>query len=382
LNVKRKLLFISGTRADYGKIKALLLATSKQPNFECHIYVTGMHLAPIYGHTYYEIIKDGYENIHKCDIDTWNLPTDIALAHNITSLSKQVKLINPDLIIVHGDRLEALAGAIVGAFNNIRVVHIEGGEVSGTIDESIRHAVSKLAHFHFVANTEAYQRLLQLGENKETIFVIGSPDVDIMLSETLPSLDDAKEYYNITCGDYGILIYHPVTTELDTLHKDINEIIEGLVISNYSMVVIYPNNDPGTDIILDEYKKFDRSRKKFFVYPSIRFEYFLTLLKNTEFIIGNSSTSIHEASVYGVPAIDIGSRQSGRYDTLVYRNMQHIDADRSQVLDAIRKISAHRYCSRLHGFGNSAKAFVEVINTDSFWAIPIQKKFKDLEPVR
>lgn len=172
---------------------------------------------------------------------------DVALAENIIQFSKYVKDIKPDLILVHGDRLEALAGAIVGAFNNIYVAHIEGGEISGTIDESIRHAISKLSHFHFVSSERLKERLIQMEENKSNIYITGSPDIDIMLSDKLPLLEDVKKYYNIEYDNYAILVYHPVTTELADIKSNTKILLETLENTKDNFIVIFPNNDPGND---------------------------------------------------------------------------------------------------------------------------------------
>ena len=144
---------------------------------------------------------------------------DLALANTIQGLGHYVREFSADLIVVHGDRIEALAGATVGALHNILVAHIEGGEVSGTVDELLRHAISKLSHLHFVANQESRNRLMQMGEQPDAVFVIGSPDIDVMLSGSLPSLNEVKSHYEIPFDDYCIFIYHPVTTELAGLEE-------------------------------------------------------------------------------------------------------------------------------------------------------------------
>ena len=180
----KKIVFITGTRADYGKIKSLIDELEYDPNYEVYIFVTGMHLQKKYGYTYEEIASKNYSNLYTF-INTKNESSmDITLASTIDGFSNYIKnVVNPDLIIVHGDRLESLACAIVGSFNNILVAHIEGGELSGTIDESIRHSISKLSHVHFVTSDKAKKRLLQLGENSKNIHVIGSPDIDLMISK-------------------------------------------------------------------------------------------------------------------------------------------------------------------------------------------------------
>ncbi|RKJ17522.1 UDP-N-acetylglucosamine 2-epimerase (hydrolyzing), partial [Butyricicoccus sp. 1XD8-22] len=185
----KKIVFLTGTRADYGKIKSLINKVWEDSSFELYLFVTGMHMLSRYGSTWREIEKDGFKNVYHFINQSQNTPMDIALSDTISGLSNYIAEINPDLIVVHGDRLEALAGAIVGAFNNIRVVHIEGGEVSGTIDESIRHAITKFAHIHMVSNDESKKRIIQMGEAEKNIFVIGSPDIDIMYSNKLPSIE-------------------------------------------------------------------------------------------------------------------------------------------------------------------------------------------------
>ena len=186
----KKIVFLTGTRADFGKLKPLIDKVSNSQMFESFIFATGMHTLSKYGSTYNEIEKYDYHNIFVFMNQTHTTDADIILANTITGFSNFVKEISPDLIIIHGDRIEALAGAIVDSFNNILVAHVEGGELSGTIDESIRHTITKLSHLHFVANADAKRLILQLGESKNNIFVIGSPDIDIMKSNKLPSITE------------------------------------------------------------------------------------------------------------------------------------------------------------------------------------------------
>ena len=373
---KKRIVFITGTRADYGKIKSLIKELSNNSNFEVFVFVCGMHLLEKFGSTYEEVLKDNYKNTYIAYglLPTHNTSTN--LGNTIIHLSGYVENIKPEMIIVHGDRIEALAGAIVGALHNILVGHIEGGEISGTIDESIRHAVSKFSHLHFVCNNEAKSRLKQLGEDEKHIYVIGSPDIDVMLSSNLPDINSVKKHYNIPYDKYGILMYHPVTTEYNKLSINVKTLVDAIIESRKNYVVVYPNNDLGFEIILNEYQRFNNiDRVK--IFPSLRFEYFLTLLKNAKFIIGNSSAGIRESGIYGIPAIDIGTRQSGRYSLEKSKNIQHVPEDIKSILEAIDKINQYKTTEYMFGTGNSTEEFLNIMDNIDFNNINIQKNFVD-----
>ena len=301
---------------------------------------------------------------------------DHVLAKSILGLSDYVREIDPDMIIVHGDRVEALAGATVGALNNVLTGHIEGGEVSGTIDELIRHAVTKLSHTHFVANNEAQKRLLQLGEKPEATYIIGSPDIDVMNSNSLPSLADVKKRYEINYDNYGVVIFHPVTTELEDLKIHIQVLVDALMQSNKNYVVIYPNNDNGSEIIFDA---FDRmiGNENFRIFPSMRFEHFLQLLKNADFMIGNSSAGVREAPHFGVPTINLGTRQNNRVSL---PSIINVNFDLVSLSQAILNVNKNKHAqTTIFGDGNSAEKFYNILNDKEFWDIPKQKFFVDLD---
>lgn len=373
----KKIVFLTGTRADYGKIKALMNQVDNSLQLDLFIFVTGMHMLSKYGSTYKEIEKDGFQNIHKFMNQQSGSKMDITLSNTITGFSNYISEVNPDLIVVHGDRIEALAGSIVGALNNIKVAHIEGGEVSGTIDESLRHSITKLSHIHFVANEEAKIRVNQLGESLDNIYVIGSPDIDIMFSEELPGLQKAKEHYDIDFESYGILMYHPVTTELENQKADVQEIIKAVIDSQKNYIVIFPNNDEGSSQILEAYDSFENN-ENIKIFPSLRFEYFLTLLKNSELIIGNSSAGVREAPYYGVPSIDIGNRQKGRYKTL-NSTIINVSNNYIDIIEAIENISkSYKTAQADFGHGESAQKFVSILEQNQIWDKQIQKQFQDL----
>ena len=375
--VKKKILFLTGTRADFGKLKPLIQILENRNRFEYYILATGMHLQKQYGYTYIEIEKCGFKNISSFENHTAASTMDLTLAKSIEGISAAVKDLNPDMIVIHGDRVETLAGAIVGSLNNILVAHIEGGELSGTVDELIRHSVSKLSHIHFVANEAAKKRLIQMGELASSIYVIGSPDIDTMFSEKLPDLHTVKQYYEINFQEYAIAMFHPVTTEFNKIKDHAKNFVNALLQSNRNYVLIYPNNDLGSDEIMSEIIKL-KNKDRFRIIPSLRFEYFLSLLKEAEFMIGNSSAGVREAPYYKVPSINIGSRQKNRTTDSQIINCGYSE---TEILEAISNIKTLKYRSEKNDFGDgqSAKKFLITLNSKEVWETEHQKQFRDLD---
>lgn len=372
----KKILFLTGTRADFGKIKSLILILDNHQEFEVFVFVTGMHLQKEYGYTLIEIERCNFKNIHAFQNHTHETTMDLTLAKTIEGFSSYCKKINPDLIVIHGDRVETLAGAIVGSLNNILVAHIEGGELSGTVDELIRHSVTKLSHIHFVSNDEAAKRLLQMGEIKSSIFTIGSPDIDIMFSNDLPTLEIVKNYYQIDFNQYAIVMFHPVTTEDKHMKQYADDFVSSLLGFDENFVVIFPNNDFGSKNILEAYHKIGEN-KRFRIFPSLRFEYFLVLLKNAKFIIGNSSAGIREAPYYGIPVINIGTRQQNR---TLNTNIINVDYQKENIDNALQSAGSNKIKIVVNDFGdgNSTELFLSLLLTSDIWKINQQKQFREI----
>jgi len=375
----KKLVFITGTRADFGKIKILIKTMQDSDKFDTHVFATGMHMLKKYGLTINEVYKSGIENIFPFlnQDDACGSQMDYILANTINGFGRYVREYKPDMIVVHGDRIESLSAAIVGALNNIPVSHIEGGELSGTIDEHIRHAISKLSHVHFTSNINASNRLIQMGENKESIYLVGSPEIDVMLSEDLPELGEVLEYYDIFYKKYSILLYHSVTTEGGNISKYSKNIVDAVIESGEKFIVLYPNNDTGSNYIFDEYSRLENN-DNFKLLPSIRFEGFLTLLKGANMIVGNSSSGVREAPVYGIPTINIGSRQHNRCQ---HESIINVVEDSALICNSIKDhMHGKKYKKALiFGDGNSSEKFLEILSDDLFWDVSIQKVFNTLQ---
>jgi UDP-N-acetylglucosamine 2-epimerase (hydrolysing) len=374
--MKKKVLFLTGTRADFGKLKSLIRILSDSKYFHVEIFATGMHMDQHYGYTVVEIEKSGFSNIFKFINYESETSMELVLAKTIEGLSQYVKQNKPDLIILHGDRVEALAGAIVGSLNNILVAHVEGGEVSGTVDELLRHAISKLSHLHFVANESAERRLIQMGEDGKYVFQIGSPDIDVMLSPDLPSLPEVLNYYSIPFDDYGILAFHPVTTEVGDLTKYSQNIVDAIRTIDLNIVGIYPNNDWGSHFIRETFTTGFKGLERIVFFPSIRFEYFVVLLKNARTIIGNSSAGVREAPFLGIPSVNIGSRQHRRSDAASIISSSY---QLAEIKSAIRKALSMTKLPSVQQFGrgNSDKKFIELLSSNTIWDTPRQKFFQD-----
>ncbi|WP_375241413.1 UDP-N-acetylglucosamine 2-epimerase, partial [Polaribacter sp.] len=263
------------------------------------------------------------------------------------------------------------------SFKNILVAHVEGGEISGTIDELIRHSVSKLSHLHLVSNEEAKKRLIQMGELESSIYIIGSPDLDLMNPSNLPSLEMVKEYYEIPFESYAIVMFHPVTTDYKNIKESVKALVDALLKSDENYVVIYPNNDLGTEEILAEYNRL-KDNSRFKIYPSLRFEYFLRLLKETKFIIGNSSAGVREAPYYKVPTIDIGTRQHNRGQANSIMNVAYNSKEILSVINNIQSKKQEIIDVTEFGEGNSNELFLLLLMSDVIWQVNCQKQFQDL----
>jgi UDP-N-acetylglucosamine 2-epimerase (hydrolysing) len=373
---QKRILFVTGTRADFGKLKPLIQRVKDSEEFTYSIFATGMHMLARYGSTVIEITQAGFENLFPFINQDGSVSSqmDLVLANTIHGLGHYIREFAPDLIVTHGDRVETLGAAISGNLNHVLVAHVEGGEVSGTVDDLLRHSVTKLAHVHFVSNHQARKRLIQMGEADDTIFVIGSPDIDVMLSDHLPSLASVRERYEIPFDSYAVVLYHPVTTELPFLRRHVDEVLTGLESAVLNYVIIYPNNDTGSEIILEGLNRLQGRPFVRFI-PSMRFEYFLTLLKHARAIIGNSSAGIREAPVYGIPTVNVGTRQMNRFH---YSSIVNVPEDAAALSAALANLPDAAVPSQHFGTGQSASRFMEELRRPAFWKAPRQKQFRDL----
>ncbi|PUE51476.1 UDP-N-acetylglucosamine 2-epimerase (hydrolyzing) [Limnohabitans sp. 2KL-17] len=365
----KKLLFVTGTRADFGKLEPLAHA-AQQAGFEIGFFITGMHMMGRYGETRLEVKRfagaEFFEFVNQREGDA----LEFILSKTILGFSDFVHEHRPDLVIIHGDRVEALAASIVCAMRYIRSAHIEGGEVSGTIDESIRHCNTKLCATHFVSSEAARQRVLALGEAPDRVYNIGSPELDTHARPSGVTIEEVKTRYAIPFDDYGIVIFHPVTSEADTIGAQAKSLFACLEASGKNFVVIAPNNDPGTDEIFATLEQLPSER--FRIIPSMRFNYFSELMKNAAVMVGNSSAGVREAPFLGLPSLDVGTRQNNRAQSM------SVTACCAHETQAIIKFLSNQWGVRsamnnAYGKGLASVQFVHAVSSFVFWQIGFQK---------
>jgi UDP-N-acetylglucosamine 2-epimerase (hydrolysing) len=369
----RSLLFVTGTRADFGKLEPLAIA-ARDAGFVVGFFVTGMHMLDRYGLTKNEVHRLSGVRVHEFLNQRPGDPQDIILAKTVIGFSDYITEHRPDLVIVHGDRVEALATALVAATNYVRSAHIEGGEVSGTIDEVFRHCNTKLASHHFVSSDAAGERVKALGEPADRIHVIGSPELDFHAGHSGVSIDAVLARYAIPFADYGVCVFHPVTSEANTMGRQAEAFFNALAASGRNFVVISPNNDPGSDAIFAALR--DLPADRFRVLPSMRFSHFSELMKNANAMVGNSSAGVREAPFLGIPSLDIGTRQTNRADA------PSITTAAAEDAASIARFLRHDWGKSFprheaFGAGHAAERFVAVLNDPAFWDGALQKKFHD-----
>lgn len=368
----KTILFVTGTRADFGKLEPLANAAIAA-GFSVHFFVTGMHLMKKYGSTFSEVRKvqgaEFYDYVNQREGDS----LDSILAKTIVGFSDFISENPPDLVVIHGDRIEATAVSLVCATNYIYSAHIEGGEVSGTIDESLRHCNTKLCSTHFVSSEVAAERVNRLGEPESRIYVIGSPELDSHSNASGVDIAEVKTRYDIRFDEYGIVIFHPVTSERDTIADQAASLYRCLEASGRSFVVIAPNNDPGSASLFEILGRLPSER--FRIIPSMRFNYFSELMKNASIIVGNSSVGVREAPFLGVSSINTGSRQNNRSDSDSIVNVCPFDTQKIyDLLDS--SFWGQRHASSVgFGDGRSSERFANILLTKEFWEHPAQKSF-------
>lgn len=390
---KRKIAVFTGNRAEYGLMYPVLKAIALHPKLEYFLLVSGAHLQEDFGCTVGEIEKDGFQVYAKVKLtmeEDTVFSTAQAIGSGILSLSRILDNLKPDFLVVYADRFEGFSAVIAGTQMNIPTAHIEGGDLTegGMLDDSVRHAMTKLAHLHFSTNEQAAERIRLLGEEPWRIYNVGLPSIDLIAAGHFMTPTELYDKYGIT-PDKPIVIFtqHPVSTEFEKADEQVKPSLEAMRIlaeEDCQVIITYPNNDAGGRRIIKEIEKLKEERiKNIQIYKSVgRYDYhgILNLCgKIGEGVsVGNSSSGIKETPAVGCPAVNIGPRQEGR---LRADNVIDVGYNRDEILDAVRKVlydgkfreRCHN-CKNPYGAGNAGEKIANVLATIDINVRLLQKK--------
>jgi len=366
--IKRRILYITGTRADYGLMVPVLKAIQSHEKLALSLIVTGMHLSEEFGETVREIEGDNLKIDAKVPMLSQE-DTGAAMASGVgkclLGISMAMERIRPTFLLLLGDRGEMLAGAISATYMNIPIAHIHGGEVSGSADNPVRHAITKLAHIHFPATKSSAHRIEEMGEASFRIFLVGSPSLDSIANERGTSIDLLAKKYSLDFDKPLILvIQHPVTTEADSAANQIRVTLKAIVELQHQTIIVYPNADAGGRRMIrmiEQYRRYPFMR----ILESIPRQDFLALMRSASVMVGNSSSGLIEAPSFKLPVVNIGTRQKGRERA---GNVIDVGYDRSQIKATIERclcdqdfLEITKKCSNPYGDGKAGHRIADVL---------------------
>ena len=347
----RTVLAVTGSRGEWGYVRPVLYQIDQHPHLEYSLIATNMHLLPEFGASLNEITKDGFRVDQKIfmALDGYtNSSMAKSLGVFLMSFVDVLERIQPDVILLAGDRGEQLMAAIAGAHCNIPVAHIQAGEVSGNIDGQTRHAIARYAHIHFAANQDAVDRLTRSGEENFRIHNVGAPQLDELLGDDHASAAEVFEHLKFDSSrPLVLMVQHPVTEQIRSAGEQIEITLSALAELGHQTVIVYPNNDAGNAVV--------RAKIDSFRGPWLRVErnvprrLYAGVLRVAHVIVGNSSSGILEAPSFLLPCVNIGRRQAGR---LQERNVLDVDHDQQAILDASRRAMSSEFRASLEGMEN------------------------------
>lgn len=369
--VKRKILAVTGIRSDYDLMTPVFKEINNHPNLELEIIVTGAHLADSYGYTVQQIEQDGFKIAERIEslINSDRAASRVkGLAIQLQGMIQTIERIQPDFLLVLGDREESMTTALAGAYMNIPVAHVAGGDrVVGNVDDQVRHAVTKLAHLHFTTNEESAERIRKLGEETFRIFNTGNPGLDRIKDIPTLTRKELSERLNFDIqNDEPLLlvIQHVISTEIDYAYEQMKVTMEAIKQLKYKTIISYPNSDAGGQQMIkaiNEYKDlpFIHIEKNI---PRLEF---INIMRQASCMVGNSSAGILEAPYLKLPVVNIGNRQKGR---LHAENVNFVEHNQEKVVEAINKaLFDNEYrkqvqgCRNPYGDGQASKKIAQIL---------------------
>ena len=383
-----KILVITSGRADYGLLYWVMRNIDASPDYELQIIATGMHLSPEFGSTYQKIEEDGFTINRKVELllssDT-NEAISKSMGLGMIGFSSAFEELQPDLIVVLGDRFEIFAAVATAMVQKFPIAHIHGGEsTEGSIDEAIRHCITKMSHLHFTANEKYSKRVIQLGENPGRVFNVGGPGIENIKKLKLLTKVQLEKAINFKLNIKNILVtFHPVTLENKTSKKQFRELLDTVdELENTNIIFTKANSDIGGKIInhmIDQYVK--KNSDKSMCAASLGQLNYLSVLRYVDFMIGNSSSGIHEAPSFKIGTINIGDRQNGRIKS---KSVLNCLPNKRSIKKAIKIIYSNKFQKLLknvknpYGNGCASKKIVKVLKTAKLDNI-LRKNFFDIK---
>ena len=369
---KRKICFVIVNRANYGRVKLLMNEIKKRKNLELQVVLVSSPLLKKYGQLDDIIKKDGFKinasfftHVEGENLHTMTKSTALCLLE----LSSCFKSLSPDIVFTIGDRYESLATAIAASYSNIYLCHLQGGELSGSIDDNVRHAVTKLSNLHLVATERAKKIVKLMGENPKNVFNVGCPSIDLIKKINFKKKIDLSKYkYGVghkldLSQPYIVILLHPVTTDYLRNLDLINNVLKTVLKLRTQVVWLWPNNDAGANFLTKKIRSFREKNKEIKInfFTNLETEDYLKLIKNSECLVGNSSSGIRESSFLCVPTVNIGERQYLRERG---NNVIDVQEKSEKIFDAIKKISQKKIKkSHLYGAGNTSKKIVKILSS-------------------
>lgn len=382
----RKICIITGSRAEYGLLYSLLKKIKKDKSTELQVVATCMHLLPKFGSTYKEIIKDGFKINYKVKMSIpSSKPESITSATGLgmVGFSKAFSKLKPDLVVVLGDRFEILSASFAALSKNIPIAHIHGGESTfGAIDEAIRHSITKMSTWHFTATNVYKKRIVQMGENPKRVYLVGSLGVERIKKIKLLSKNNLEKKIKFKFGKRNILTtFHPETLSNDSKKDSFKYLLHALKkIDDVSIIFTLPNADAGSDKITKMIKDFVKlDKKKYIAFKSMGDKLFLSAMKHSDLVIGNSSSGIIEAPCFSIPTINIGDRQQGRVQakSIINAKLNKLSISKSLKIVFLKKKKMNNIKNPYDIKGTSKKIF-NILKKTKIKNL-IKKKFNDID---
>ncbi len=368
----RKILVVTGTRAEYGLLYWTMKAIQQDNDLQLQLIVTGSHLSTEYGYTVEQIRADGFKIDEEIDmlIDSQKKSALVkAMGLELIQMAQVFDRLEPDLLLILGDRYETFIAATCAMMMNVPIAHMNGGEsTEGLIDEQIRHAITKMAHIHFTGAEPYKERVIKMGEEPWRVFNVGQAGLENIKRVNLLEKEELEKELGIKFGEVVFLInYHPVTLDHANMEDKVDNLLRAILNYNAQYIFTYPNADFGNRVIIDKIKKFIKSNKNAYLFSSLGQMKYLSLLKYVDVMIGNSSSGIIESLSFKLPVVNIGDRQKGR---LRNRNIIDVNDSKQGIIDAINTaindkefIESLKTVENLFGEGRTSEKVTNILKT-------------------